>query len=101
MAHRPYSHRASMLTPVGLRALLGAIALVTIAAAPAAAQSDSTLGQRLDSIAGHWVQRKYAVGIVAAVVQGNDTLLMQSYGKADVEWEVRWCMAPDSGASLW
>ena len=78
MAHRPYSHRASMLTPVGLRALLGAIALVTIA--------------------GHWVQRKYAVGIVAAVVQGNDTLLMQSYGKADVEWEGRWCMAPDFGA---
>jgi CubicO group peptidase (beta-lactamase class C family) len=28
------------------------------------------------------------VGIVAAVVQGDDTLLMQSYGKADVEWDV-------------
>ncbi len=88
MAHRPDAHCASMLTPVGLRSSLGAIALVTLAAAPAAAQSDSGLGQRLDSIAGHWVQRGLAIGIVTAVVRGNDTLLMQSYGKADVEWDI-------------
>jgi CubicO group peptidase (beta-lactamase class C family) len=79
---------ASLLKTVGFRSSLCAIALVTITAAPAAAQSDSALVQRLDSIAGYWVQRDLAVGIVAAVVRGNDTLLMQSYGKADVEWDV-------------
>jgi len=26
--------------------------------------------------------------IVAAVIRGNDTLLMKAYGKADVEWDV-------------
>lgn len=62
--------------------------LLMLLAAPAAAQSDSALVQRLDSIAGHWVQRGMAVGIAAAVVRGNDTLLMRSYGKADVEWDV-------------
>ncbi|HLA25038.1 MAG TPA: serine hydrolase domain-containing protein [bacterium] len=62
--------------------------LTLLAAAPAAAQSDSALVQRLDSIAGYWVQRDIAVGIVAAVVKGNDTLLLRSYGKADVEWDV-------------
>jgi CubicO group peptidase (beta-lactamase class C family) len=69
------------------RLLLAAVLTVSLAA-EAAAQANSALVQRLDSIAGYWVQRKYAVGIVAAVVRGNDTLLMQSYGKADVEWDV-------------
>jgi CubicO group peptidase (beta-lactamase class C family) len=59
-----------------------------IAAAPVAAQSDSTPEQRLDSIAGHWVRRGLAVGIAAAVVRGGDTLLLKAYGKADVEWDV-------------
>jgi CubicO group peptidase (beta-lactamase class C family) len=69
------------------RLLLAALLTVSLAA-EAAAQANSALVQRLDSIAGYWVQREYAVGIVAAVVQGNDTLLMQSYGRADVEWDV-------------
>lgn len=77
-----------MLEAVSFRSSLGAIALLTIAGSAAAAQSDSTLAQRLDSIAGYWVQRHYAVGIVAAVVRGGDTLLLQAYGKADVEWDV-------------
>ena len=76
-----------MLESVDLRSLLGAIALVAVAA-PAAAQAAPALAERLDSIAGHWVERNYAVGIVAAVVRGNDTLLLESYGKADVEWDV-------------
>lgn len=46
-------------------------------AAPAAGQGDTALARRLDSIAGHWVQRKYAVGIVAAVVKGGETLLLK------------------------
>lgn len=48
----------------------------------------SPLPQRLDSIAGVWVERGMAVGIAAAVVRGHDTLLLKSYGKADVEWDV-------------
>jgi CubicO group peptidase (beta-lactamase class C family) len=65
--------------------------LLAALGAPAAAvgQADTTtLTQRLDSIAGYWVERGLAVGLVAAVVRGNDTLLMKSYGKADVEWDV-------------
>ncbi len=64
-------------------------ALLTVSlAADAAAQANSALVQRLDSIAGHWVQRDLAVGVVAAVVRGTDTLLFKAYGKADVEWDV-------------
>lgn len=71
-----------------MKRLLLAVLLTVSLAAEAAAQANSALVQRLDSIAGYWVQRRYAVGIVATVVQGNDTLLMQSYGRADVEWDV-------------
>jgi CubicO group peptidase (beta-lactamase class C family) len=42
----------------------------------------------LDSIAGAGVLEKRAVGIVAAVVKGKDTLLVNAYGKADVEGDV-------------
>jgi len=73
---------------VGGGSLLGTVALLTIAVAPAAAQSNTALVQRLDSIAAYWVQRDLAVGIVAAVVSRGDTLLLQAYGKADVEWGV-------------
>jgi CubicO group peptidase (beta-lactamase class C family) len=67
---------------------LAALLLGTVAIPRAAAQERAALVQRLDSIAGHWVQRNLAVGIAAAVVRGNDTLLMRSYGKADLEWDV-------------
>jgi CubicO group peptidase (beta-lactamase class C family) len=65
-----------------------AVFATLLLAAPAAAQRDSALVQRLDSIAGHWVRRELAVGIAAAVVRGSDTLLLRSYGRADVEWDV-------------
>ena len=65
-----------------------ALALTTLAAADAAAQTGRTLAQRLDSLAGAGVLEKRAVGTVAAVVKGNDTLLMKGYGKANVEWDV-------------
>ena len=48
----------------------------------------ATLVARLDSIAESGIVEKRAVGIVAAVVRGNDTLLMKGYGRADVEWNI-------------
>ena len=52
------------------------------------AKAGPTQDQRLDSIAGAGVRENRAVGIVAAVVEGNDTLLLKGYGKADVECDV-------------
>ena|SRR5437016_1237952 len=74
----------SLTIRAALAAALGA-ALVPISAS---AQSGSALVQRLDSIAGAFVRANRTVGLVAAVVTGNDTLLMKGYGKADLEWDV-------------
>lgn len=71
-----------------MKRLLPAALLLGTGAVPAAGQTDTALLQRLDSIAGYWVQRDLAVGVVAAVVRGTDTLLFKAYGKADVEWDV-------------
>ena len=68
-----------------LRLLYGLFAFVWIGASTATAQSGGALVQRLDSIAGAGVRENRAVGIVAAVVKGNDTLLLEAYGKAVVE----------------
>src|SRR5437773_3012315 len=65
--------------------LYGLFASVWIGASIAAAQSGGGLVQRLDSIAGAGVRENRAVGIVAAVDKGNDTLLLKAYGKAVVE----------------
>jgi CubicO group peptidase (beta-lactamase class C family) len=65
-----------------------ALALTTFAATDAAAQTTRTLTERLDSLAGSGVMAERTVGTVAAVVQGNDTLLMKGYGKSNVEWDV-------------
>ena len=65
-----------------------ALALATLAATDAAAQTGRALADRLDSLAGSGVLANRAVGTVAAVVKGNDTLLLKGYGKADVEWNV-------------
>lgn len=62
--------------------------LLCLVTAPAVAQSDTSLTHRLDSIAGYWVGRGMATGLVAAVVEDGDTLLLNAYGKADVEWDV-------------
>jgi CubicO group peptidase (beta-lactamase class C family) len=65
------------------------VLLATVASAASAQGADrAALVARLDSIAGSGVVENRAVGIVAAVVRGNDTLLMKGYGKADVEWNV-------------
>ena len=70
-----------------MRTAMAALIALPIAAANVAAQAGGTHA-RLDSIAGAGVVQKRAVGIVAAVVKGNDTLLLKSYGKADLEWDV-------------
>jgi CubicO group peptidase (beta-lactamase class C family) len=64
-----------------------ALVLVWIGAATAA-QSNPPLAQRLDAIAGAGVRENRSVGVVATVVRGKDTLLLQAYGKSDVEGNV-------------
>ena len=49
------------------------------------AQGRAALNQRLDSIAGAEVRANRSVGIVAAAFEGNEKLLLEAYGKADVE----------------
>jgi D-alanyl-D-alanine carboxypeptidase len=66
-------------------ALLG---LVLLGVSSAAAQPRTELGRRLDAIAGAEVRGQRAVGIAAAVVRGKDTLLLEAYGKADLEADV-------------
>ncbi|HEU0054901.1 MAG TPA: serine hydrolase domain-containing protein [Longimicrobium sp.] len=65
-----------------------AFALTTLVATNAAAQTGRARAERLDSLAGSGVVENRAVGTVAAVVMGNDTLLMKGYGRANVEWDV-------------
>jgi len=68
--------------------VLIAITFGSFFASSAAAQSGRASAAVLDSIAGAAVLANRTVGLVAAVVKGNDTLLMKGYGKADVEWDV-------------
>jgi CubicO group peptidase (beta-lactamase class C family) len=68
--------------------LYGLLALVSIGASTATAQPRAGLVQKLDSIAGAGVRENRAVGIVAAVARGKDTLLLKAYGKSDVEGNV-------------
>ena len=78
-----------MIKLATLGSCLTALALLATSATAAAAQSDrAALVQKLDSLAGSGVVENRAVGIAAAVVRGNDTLLLKGYGKADVEWNV-------------
>jgi hypothetical protein len=56
-----------------MKTLFATAMLLTAAAVQTAAgQADAALVRRLDSIAGHWVRRDLAIGIVAAVVKGNE-----------------------------
>ncbi|HEX7238845.1 MAG TPA: serine hydrolase domain-containing protein [Longimicrobiaceae bacterium] len=77
-----------MLKPTTLRSSLAALGLVAVAASGAGAQSGPALTQKLDSVAGSGVVERRAVGMVAAVVRGDDTLLLKGYGNANVEWDV-------------
>jgi CubicO group peptidase (beta-lactamase class C family) len=72
-----------------LAALAAATALLAVAAPQAAAQmSRAERIAVMDSIAGSPVLEGRVAGLAVAVVQGSDTLLFKSYGKADLEWDV-------------
>ena len=78
-----------MSKPASLHSSVTALVLLATSVTTAAAQSDrAALVTRLDSLAGSGVLENRTVGIAAAVVRGNDTLLLKGYGKADVEWNV-------------
>jgi CubicO group peptidase (beta-lactamase class C family) len=62
--------------------------MLSLAATPAAAQNEQPSPRTLDSIAAAPVLQNRVVGLVAAVVKGNDTLLMKAHGKANLEWDV-------------
>lgn len=65
-----------------------ALSLCCVVASTLHAQSGNATPAMLDSIAAAPVLANRTIGLVAAVVKGNDTLLMKSYGKANVEWDV-------------
>ena len=78
-----------MSLSVLIRSSVAALLALATSITPAAAQSDrDALVRTLDSLAGSGVLENRAAGIAAAVVRGNDTLLLKSYGKADVEWNI-------------
>lgn len=77
-----------MTRHVPLSIALSVALAVLPAATPLGAQNGNASPQLLDSLASGLVRTNRAIGVVAAVVKGNDTLLMKSYGKANVEWDV-------------
>src|SRR5688500_6580021 len=77
----PPNHR-TMPQLARFRPYAAALITVLAGATPLAAQSAQPNRQVLDSIAGSGILENRAVGMVAAVVKGNDTLLFKAYGKA-------------------
>jgi len=78
-----------MLKSFIVRLSFAALVLLAAGAPTAAAQPDrAALVRKLDSLAGSGVLENRAAGVAAAVVRGNDTLLLKGYGKADVEWNI-------------
>ena len=72
-----------------LRLLALALAVLALAATPAAAQTSRAQQLAImDSIAESPVLENRVAGLAVAVVRGNDTLLMKSYGMADLEWQI-------------
>jgi CubicO group peptidase (beta-lactamase class C family) len=69
--------------------LARAVAALTLATAPAAAQtSRAEQIAVMDSIAESPVLEGRVAGLAVAVIRGSDTLLMKSYGVADLEWQI-------------
>lgn len=77
-----------MLNRINLPFPLVALAAVSITAFSATVPSSQTLVERLDAIAGAGVREDRSVGVVAAVVKGQDALILKAYGKADAEGDV-------------
>src|SRR5262245_971694 len=71
-----------------VRSLIIALVALVVSAPNSAAQSAPIDLAKLDSIAGAGVKQNRAIGLVAAVVKVNDTILFKAYGKADLEWDV-------------
>lgn len=65
--------------------ILAAAFVAAVGPFSASAQGSASLIQRLDSIAGAEVRANRSVGIVAAAFKGKDKLLLEAYGKADVD----------------
>ena len=65
--------------------VLTAAFITVVGSTAASAQGSAALTQRLDSIAGAEVRANRSVGIVAAAFKGKEKLLLEAYGKADVE----------------
>jgi len=64
------------------------IVVCALVSRPAAAQMTRAEQVRvMDSIANSPVIEKRVAGIAVAVVKGGDTLLLKSYGKADLSWD--------------
>lgn len=77
-----------MLNLIRIPSPVGALVMLSMGASTPAAQSGQANPRILDSLAGSGVLQNRVIGLVAAVIRGNDTLLMKAYGKADVEWDV-------------
>ena len=77
-----------MRKPDPIRTATATFVALLFGAAPLAAQAPQVSPRVLDSIAESGILENRVVGLVAAVVKGNDTLLFNGYGKADVEWDV-------------
>lgn len=70
------------------RAFTFALVVLPLAPSRSSAQRGQPDPAVLDSIASAGVLQNRVVGLVAAVVKGDDTLLMKAYGKANLEWDV-------------
>lgn len=71
-----------------------ALVLCATSAAPASAarlqqvSTDSALEALVDSIAAHHIDAGELAGITVGVTRGDETVLVKSYGHADLEWRV-------------
>jgi CubicO group peptidase (beta-lactamase class C family) len=84
------SYRSRFVRPFRLQATIAA-ASVLCASVVAPAAGQATRAERvsaMDSIAASGVKEGRVAGLAVAVVQGNDTLLMKGYGKADLAWDI-------------
>jgi CubicO group peptidase (beta-lactamase class C family) len=73
---------------------LSTLALLVLLPGAVHGQAPGAVLQQLDSIAAAQVSANRAVGLVAIVVQGDETVLRKAYGKADADWDVP--MPPDA-----
>jgi CubicO group peptidase (beta-lactamase class C family) len=72
-----------------LRPLAFAVTTLALAVAPASAQAARPQQiAAMDSIAGSPLVEGRVAGLAVGMVRGADTLIMKSYGMADLEWQI-------------